>query len=228
MQRAWRSFFRSVWRRVRPDCGMTVAELTIAMGLFAIVVTAVVSVMNVAQSNLQKEISRAQSNDQLRLAAQAIDREVRSGEVLYDPSQENYSAGDVTPGMSMRIYTESNYTSRGGQPWCVQWRITSGKELQQRRWVTNWSNLNDSSQYVGWRTVATGVTNRSEGIAAFTRPSGVLNLINIRLRDNNDSTKGTTVEVKQSISGRNTQGNQSTSICGGATPTPSAGGVPAY
>ena len=207
---------------------MTLVELSIAMGLLAIVLMAVIGVMNSSQTNLQREISRSTTNDQLRLAAQSIDREMRSGEVLYDPATESYSAGDVAGGMSVRIYTDSNYETRGGQAWCTQWRITSSQELQTRRWVPDWSNLNDRSQYIPWRTVATGITNRVDGITAFTRPAGVLNLINIRLRGNNDSTKGATTEIDQSISGRNTSGNGSSTICGGVTPSPSTGGVPTY
>jgi hypothetical protein len=209
---------------------MTVIELSVVLALLGLVIASILAVLNSAQSNFQREVSRATSNDQLRLAAESIDREVRSGDVLYDPATENYASGDVAPGMSLRIYTESNSPSRNGA-WCIQWRITTTGKLQERRWISDWSSTSDNSQYISWRTVATGLTNRTENIAAFSRPSGVLNLINIRLRDNNDSTKGVTVEVDQSVSGRNTQFYSASSYCGPATPDPAISGpsmVPPY
>src|SRR5438309_10254956 len=127
----------SLFLRAGSDDGMTVIELSTAMLLLGIVVAALLSVMYSAQTNLGREISRSSSNDQVRLAIESLDREVRSGEVLYDPASESYSSGDVTSGMSLRIFTQSNAPTRSG-PRCVQWRITSAGLLQERNWDPNW------------------------------------------------------------------------------------------
>jgi hypothetical protein len=208
---------------------MTVLELSIAGALLAMVLTAVLGVMYGAQGNLDRLISRSESNSQIRLAAESIDREVRSGTVLYDPSSEIYAAGDIASGMSMRVYTASNSPTRGGS-WCVQWRITAAGQLQSRRWTPQWTNASDPSQVSRWRTIATGLTNRTDGITAFALPSAsTRNLVNIHFRVNNDATRGSTVEIQESVSGRNSAINANvTSPCGPQTPDPSLPGVPPY
>jgi hypothetical protein len=207
---------------------MTIIELSMVVALLGIVVASLLAVMNGAQTNLEREISRSTSNDQVRLAANSIDREVRSGNVLYDPANENYAAGDVVPGMSMRVYTQSNAPTRGGW-WCVQWRITSAGELQSRNWSPQWQS-NPSALVSGWRIVATDVMNRTDNVTAFTRPSpGAVNIVSVILRSNGDPAgrKGSTVEVRQSVTGRNQiffpPNNHEE--CGPQVPDPSLTGV---
>jgi Tfp pilus assembly protein PilW len=216
-------------RSLSAEEGATVIELTTVLSILGIVLAALLSVVYVAQTNLGRQASRSDSNDQVRLAEQSIDREVRSGNVLYDPAAEQYPAGCsgaacvIAPGMSMRVWTASNNPTRGGMDWCGQWRITTNGELQQRRWIPFWTNANDTSQVKPWRTVATGIMNRTNGIAAFYFASGSTgNLLNIKLRANNDASgaKGSTVEVQQSVSGRNTQFYPTGTHCGPATPDP--------
>jgi hypothetical protein len=223
------------------DGGFTLVELTVVAGLLVTVLAMLLTVLEGAQTNLGRDISRTTSNDQLRQAVEAIDREVRSGDVLYNPANETYNTGcstaefptcgDIAGGMSMRIYTESNSPTRGSAN-CVQWRITSGGELQQRRWPINWQD-NPSALVVGWHIVATNITNRSDGIAAFVQPtaggSPVTNLLNIDLRVNQDPTqkKGSTVEVKATLSGRNTLQFPSGQQCGPVPPDPTVTTAPA-
>jgi prepilin-type N-terminal cleavage/methylation domain-containing protein len=217
--------FLSSRRRLASDDGFTLIEMSIVGALLSVVIGATLLVMNGAQTNLGREISRTDSNDQVRLAMQSVDRDVRSGDVLYNPADEVYAAGDVAAGMAMRIYTESNQPTRGKR--CVQWRITSQGELQQRNWVPT----NPAGTVTGWRVTATGIKNRTDGIAAFARPNpGTLNIVNIVLRSNNDATKGKTVQVSASVSGRNTTFFSANSPCGPASPAPVSGpdGIPAY
>jgi prepilin-type N-terminal cleavage/methylation domain-containing protein len=220
-----RPFPFSLGRRLRRDDGFTLIEMSIVGALLSVVVGATVLVMNGAQTNLGREISRADSNDQVRLAMQSVDRDVRSGDVLYNPADEVYAAGEIAPGMSMRIYTESNQPTRGKR--CVQWRITSDGELQQR----NWAPTDPAGTNTGWRITATGITNRAEAVAAFARPNpGTLNIVNIVLRANTDATKGKPVQVDASVSGRNTTFFSASEPCGPASPAPVSGpdGIPAY
>ncbi len=207
---------------LRRDEGMSLIELTMAIGLLALVIVAVLTTLNVTQTNIDKQMSRSDSNDQLRQAFQSIDREVRSGNVLYDPTQEVFAGGDVAAGMSLRIYTQANAPTRGSQAWCVQWRITSSRELQSRRWLPGWTDATNTSQVTGWRTVATGLTNRTDNVAAFSRIGSAGNLLSVRLRANNDPSakKGSAIEVQQAVSGRNTQFYPAATSCGAAVPDP--------
>ena len=207
--------------RLGSDEGYTLIEISLVVALLGVVLTMILAFFTQAQGDLQTEISRTSSNDQVRLAGQTIDREIRSGDVFYDPAAEVYTAGDVASGMSLRVYSEANAPTRPG-PRCVQWRITSAGELQRRSWTTDWQS-NPSTKVSSWRTVATGLRNRTDGIPAFTRTQA--NLVNIALRSNDDpsSKKGSTVQVTQAVSGRNTvffSTSTPGSPCGPATPDP--------
>ena len=193
------------------------------MSLLLVILGGTLTVLENAQTNFTREASRSSSNDNVRLAVESLDREVRSGNVLYDPTTENYSAGDVAPGYSVRVYTQSDFPTRG-EARCIQWRVTSDGKLQTRNWSKNWQN-SPSTLVTGWRTVASGITNRKDGVPAFSLPSGVTNLLNVDIRADDDSTLGATVEVKEAVSGRNAvfyPGNQD---CGPVTPDPSLSGV---
>lgn len=210
---------------------MTVVELMITLVLVGIGAAAVLTAMEASQSNLERHITRSSSSDEVRLAIQSLDREVRSGNVVYDPSLESYAPGEITAGHSVRVYTQSN-----GDFKCVQWRITSStNELQRRAWATNWQS-NPSTLVQPWRTVAENV-HQPFGVAAFDRPQS--NILNIDIWTGADPTekKGKPVEVKASISGRNTifysTDASLSQLCGPPVPDPGqtgAGGsrVPPY
>jgi type II secretory pathway pseudopilin PulG len=210
---------------------MTLIEITIVVGLLGVVIASLLSVLYSAQASLDRQISRSSSNDQIRLAVEEIDREVRSGNVLYDPATEVYASGDVAAGMSMRVYTESNAPTRGGWK-CVQWRITSAGQLQQRSWDPSWQT-SPSTLVSGWRIVATNLTNRTDNVAAFSRSSPTaVNIVNINLRANDDATgsKGSTVNVQDSVTGRNQLffPPSTHAECGPTTPDPTLPGVGAF
>ena len=207
---------------------MTLIEMMTVLAMLGLVIGFILSFLDASQKNFDRDASRSQTNDEIRLAVQSLDREVRSGNVLYDPSQESYAPGDVVGGMAVRIYTQSNDTFK-----CVQWRITSSQQLQRRDWSPDWQ-ADPGSLVHGWNTIATGVRNRADNLgAAFSRPS--TNLMVVNFWSNNDPTakKGQAVDVKASISGRNTIFYTSNQLCGPAVPDPSLTGsgdsrVPAY
>jgi hypothetical protein len=210
------------------DEGTSLIELSMVVGILGVVVAFLLAILNTSQTQLERNISRSSSNDEVRLAMYSIDREVRSGNVLYDPAQEAYAAGDVVSGMSLRIYTQSNATFK-----CVQWRVTSDEELQRRSWSTNWQS--DPANLVnGWNTVATGIRNRADANGpAFSLPSTNLLAVDFWSNNDPDAKKGKAVNVKASVSGRNTIIYSNNQQCGPAVPDPavtsSAGTrVPAY
>jgi type II secretory pathway component PulJ len=203
--------------RRRTDAGTTLIEMVVVMGLLSVILGIVLSVL-VSMQNAENRVNgRSQTNDQVKLAVQDIDRQVRSGNVPYNPATEGTNAGSGIPtGFSMRVYTQANGTQK-----CVQWRVTGGK-LQSRGWTTSWRIDNQVS---GWRTVADHIVNSSSTppFVLDTSPNfgGTTNprLINIDVIANVNSNAGSNVEGKASITGRNFQYGGDPAVCSDI-PTP--------
>lgn len=131
--------------RVRSrDDGMSLIEVLVSMVVFSMAIgiafTAVIIVMQ-KSGDAQKS---AAAIAELRLALAQIDRQVRSGNVLYSPENEVGSGCEsragTNAGTCMRIYTQSN-----GDHKCVQWQMfadTSAGEdiyiLRTRSWALDW------------------------------------------------------------------------------------------
>lgn len=211
------------------DEGWSLIEISVVVGLMGIVAATLVSFLGSSQASLERQTARTVSNDQVRLAVQSLDREVRSGNVVYNPTSEVFAPEDIAPSMSLRVYTQTN-----NDPRCVQWRITSAGNLEKRSWPAYFdpANPTHASKVSGWRVVASNITNRLENIQAFSRPDS--NIVAIRLRASSNASKGSTVEVRQSVSGRNTlrfPTGTASEVCGPPVPDPNlpgAGRVPAY
>lgn len=146
--------------------GVTLVELIFTLMIFSIVGAVFTSVLYAVQTNVARQQVRTVANDQARLAIEQMDREIRSGSVLYDPSVE--PAGDCgghacAPNFSLRVYTQANATTRTPPNQCVQWVVDDGN-LYRRAWAAGSPTSLD-----GWRTVAEHVVNRdpSVGVPAF-------------------------------------------------------------
>src|SRR4029450_6277124 len=84
-------------RRVRhTEEGMTLVELVVAMSILGLVLLVFPSVPASVQRGVVRQDSLSQTLDSARLAIQQLDRELRSGNVLYGPALENAPGG--TPG----------------------------------------------------------------------------------------------------------------------------------
>ena len=185
---------------MRDQRGLTLVELTMTIFLLGIVMSICVQVFITIGRSVQTTDQTSQNTDQARLAVQQIDRQIRSGNVLYDP------AAETPAGLALRVYTQSNGDQR-----CVQWRITNGT-LQTRSWSESWTVDGDVS---GWRNVAQGLVNTTSA-PAFALDSGSGfgdRLINIRVLVNADLVHQKTVEFKASVTGRNTEYGYSKTIC---------------
>src|SRR5438552_2274346 len=99
-------------RPARGEAGFTLVETIVAMSILGLVMVVLLGALVRSQTSLQEQSARSQTNDQLRQAIEALDREVRSGDVVYDPAVESYAAGDVAPGMSARIFSQTNAPTR--------------------------------------------------------------------------------------------------------------------
>src|SRR6266571_2716429 len=139
------------------EAGMTLLELVIVMGLLSLVMGIFLPTMSAVQRGFERQTDRSQSNDQARLGVEELDREIRSGNVLYNPATcPNYPltcndpGNGIYPGMSLLIYSQTNAPSRNPGFQCVQWRIVGGR-LQRRSWSITWRTDNNVS---AWRIVA--------------------------------------------------------------------------
>lgn len=181
--------------RRRSEDGFTLVETLVAISVFAIAIVIALSSLSSVQTSVTRADNRSQTNDQARLAVEQIDRQIRSGNLLYDPEDS---------GFSLRVYTQANGTQR-----CVQWRILNGR-LETRSWPETYPL---SGTVSAWRTVADGIVNKPSE-PAFNLPSAFdRRLIEIDLRVNRNPKSGSTVRVTSSVAGRNTQYQYSANVC---------------
>ena len=173
--------------------------------------------------------NRGQSVDQAHLAIEQIETQLRSSDVLYDPSAENpggvSNAGtnadstQVPVGYSLRIYTQTNGTFT-----CAQWRVLDTGSLQTRTWSPTWQT---DGIKTGWRTVATSLVNGSSALDPSNTKPFVLDttssyssrLLDIDLLANADPGRSTNVEIKASVDGRDIEYGVMTNECN-IIPTP--------
>jgi prepilin-type N-terminal cleavage/methylation domain-containing protein len=219
-------FLSATTRRASAEQGVTLVELIVAMAVMAIVMSVFGTVLASVQRTAMKEDSLGQSNDQVRLAVEEIDREMRSGNVLYDPSLENAansvpghiaSCSGCQPYYTMRIYTQSNAnTQTGGDAagyTCVMWQVDSTQRLRSRTWPPD-----QPDQATAWRIVATGVVNRVTGVNAFALDSDPLKgsrTLNVSLQANTDISHypNGTVSIQAAFTGRNTSYGYPVTVC---------------
>jgi type II secretory pathway pseudopilin PulG len=209
---------RRALRRVRSEGGITLVEMLISLSLLALVMAIFLPTLFSVQSGFEREADRSSSNDQARLAVEELDREIRSGNVLYDPALEVLDqTNDIYPGMSLRIYTQTNAVTRNPGNRCVQWRV-SGGELQRRDWATTWKTDGN----VGlWHPVADHIVNQPSPPTPPVVPvfqidpdlnkGGRTIIVNIIVNENPSS--GSDVRITASVTGRNTEYGYPTTVC---------------
>ena len=195
----------SGWRRVNEEGGLTMVELVITLTMLLLVVGTLLGVVESVNRGVIRQQDRSISNDQVRLAVEQLDREIRSGNVLYDPALE------TPPGLNLRIYTQANANTRNPSFQCVQWLIRD-HQLLRRAWPPG------SPQSVGdWRTIAEDVVNTqsSPAFALDADPNKGGRTVDITLLVNstpNDPTNRT-VRIETSITGRNTSFGFPVDVC---------------
>ena len=191
--------------------GVSLPEMVVTMALLGVVLAMFFSVLTSMQTAAAREEGRVRRNDEAKLALAQLDREIRSGNVLYDPSTESNVAGDIVPSMSLRVYTQADAPSRGYQ--CAQWRVTNS--TLQARW---WSKDDPAGTVTEWWTVARDVVNRtvSPAVPAFeldgTSAYGD-RIMKIRIVIDNADDHANPMEVAMSITGRNTQYGFPNDVC---------------
>lgn len=176
------------------DAGLTLIELLVSMAIFSGLLAAVYGVLITVQRQSVDVQARETSVGNARIALAQMDRQIRSGNVFFDPN--DMSDVDYLP-KSLRVYTQSNGDER-----CVQWQLTDAGVLRTRSWSTTWQTDNNVS---AWSNVARGLTNAT---SPFQLQSGTpygSRLLDITLQVKDPKAGGQPIEVKTSLSGRNTQ-----------------------
>lgn len=190
----------------RDDSGVTLIELLVSMIVFSIVMGAAYGVLLQIQMQTKDTVGRADAVAQAKLAVAQMDRQVRSGNVLYDP------AGEAALGfpMSMRIYTQANAEEK-----CVQWQILNGV-LRMRSWSPTWPSDGAVST---WITAARDIGNQASvpadtpfSLSGTATPYSA-RVVNILLRVKNPNSNGHRYDVQTSLAGRNTVYGYDTSTC---------------
>ena len=183
---------------------MTLVELMISVALMSVVATIFTTVLWSVQQGVATQQLRSQANDQSRAAIQQLDREIRSGNMLYDPAFEAAGACagyNCAPGYSLRVYTQANATTRIPPNQCVHYVLDEGK-LLRRAWAPGSGTTID-----GWRVIAEDIVNRDLSVPAFAMdPTPGGKVVGITLMVNpalGQADAPTTTRVETSIAIRN-------------------------
>jgi type II secretory pathway pseudopilin PulG len=197
-------------------------ELMITMTMMVVVAVIFLTVFESLNRGVASQTERSQANDQARQAIEHLDREIRSGNVVYDPADEALAF------FSFRIYSQANATTRlGSSPYadsggatCVQWMINDDRELIRRVWLPN-----DPTVASDWRVFATDIVNRVSGIdqPAFSVPDpdapGTVE-VTLMVDADTEEVVSRPVRIETSLTGRNTTLGLPTTAC---DPPPEAG-----
>ena len=203
--------------RLGDQRGMTLAELMVATFIFGIVMLVFTTTLASVQRAVVRQDNLSRTNDDARLAMEQLDREIRSGNVLYDPADASLLGYD--PYYYVRVYTQSNAPSRaldgeGSNGFsCVLWQLDDQGQLLTRRWPPTRPDL-----ATAWRVVAEGIVNRDLGVPAFVLdadPAKGGRTLAVTLRVNDDLARHPTqtMEISESLTGRNTSHGYPASVC---------------
>lgn len=208
---------RLIARLRRDERGLTLSEVMVSMMILGLASGVFLSTLASVQKTVAETDIRTRTNTQARLALQALDREVRSGNILYDPELSS------DPYFRFKVYTQANAPSREPFPvtgyTCRLWRITSTGELQTRWWWPYPADPDDTAS--AWRVVATGIVNKQVGapVHAFeidadpNKGGRTVNVVFLVNEDLNGDLSSGTVKIQTSLTGRNTSYGFPTSVC---------------
>jgi prepilin-type N-terminal cleavage/methylation domain-containing protein len=196
---------------VGPDEGFTLVELLVAMVVMTLVLALSFTVITKIISGTKSSQARSNAIDEARIGVEQMERQIRSGNVLYAPSYDS----------SNKLWLLQVYTQVNGNQRCVQWKVdTVGQTLQFRSWSPTWQQDGDVT---AWRIVARDIVNNpaSSPDTPFNRSTsgGVYGtrLLDVHLLVRASGTPGSTA-LDSSITGRNTSFGYDQAVCTSAIP----------
>jgi hypothetical protein len=206
------------------DLGATVVELAVAMIVLTLVAGLSVQVTISMARNLSATSSFADSVARIRLALGSMERQVRSGDVLFSPVTESSlnaacQAYGTSSGSCMRVFTQVDGVRR-----CVQWQIaadpaaTATAVLKTRSFSPSWRVDGDVDP---WRTVVRGLQLPSAAAPPFTVQGGSTpyssRLLQVALTAVDPNRPGRTTTLTTGLAGRNATYGYDSTLC---TPGP--------
>jgi Tfp pilus assembly protein PilW len=193
---------------------MTLTELMITVALLLVVTGAFLTFVNSMNRAVVEETDRSRANDQARLAIEQLDREVRSGNYIYDPQLEP----NPYRFLQLRVYTQANAPTRTPGVQCVQWRIQN-RELLRRSWPSG-----NTSAVTAWRVVAENIVNADPPVKPAFQIDNDANTggrtLDVTFYVDVDADDAVTrpVRIETSLTARNTPSGYTSSVC---NPAPS-------
>lgn len=143
-------------RSLRGEGGFTLVEMMVAMTIMSIVLLVFTTTFSSIQRAVSDQQVRSDNNDQIRLALENLDRLVRSGNVLIDPSVADTDCKTTgSQYQCLLAYSQANGTTSVPAR-CIQWRL-QGEELQTRTWLP--APASKALTITNWREVASGILN---------------------------------------------------------------------
>lgn len=224
-------------RRRVADSGLTLTELLVGMMIFGLLMVIVMSVMIMITNMSKDTLARSRAIDEARLGLAQIDRQVRSGNVILDPAEEDPGDSDVPKFFSMRIFTQAD-----GLPRCAQWRVIDHDDdgfgnLEFRTWDPGYPDIDE---FTTWSPVAHNVVDMSEEPPASatdiepdqpeTWPPFWVNTtlgsaagvqfveVTLRLKDPQEDPDAKPTSISTTVTGRNTVFNYPESYCSDVPP----------
>lgn len=188
------------------DRGLTVVELLIAASLLLVALSMFSGSLFTSQRAQATNAAYSRANDQVQIALQSIDRQIRSGYVVGIGTLTNADA-------VVTIYSEAS-----GTPRCFAWAVAdadaTGKSQVASLFTATWDAFTGTQPAFtiggggGWVRMATDLWNWrvSPQIAPFTVQSasaGVLKTLDVAFRLNATDRSAATVEVASSFTSRN-------------------------
>ena len=153
---------RSPLARFDDESGFTLVEMMVALAIMGVVMAIFLGTLAWVQTGLVRETARSNTMDQARLALEAIDRQVRSGSVLFagsscakpssvtDPSTS--ATYTVPANYGLTIYTRGAYSTSAAFGW-VQYAVANNA-LWTREYTSSGGNV-----WSSWRSIASGIIN---------------------------------------------------------------------
>lgn len=210
----------AVRRRAQEDAGVSLPEVLVTMAIFSAVMAIVFQALIAVQSQTSKVEGSAAAVSQVRAGLAQIDKQIRSGNVLYSPADEPAAVASCTSagtaGTCMRVYTQANGTQR-----CVQWQVIADPArpgtsmLRSRGWAAGPVNVSS------WATVARGLST-SPSVMPFTLQGGATayksRLLDVHLEAVDPRRPGKPIVISSSLAGRNTNYGYDTGLCSPVPP----------
>jgi prepilin-type N-terminal cleavage/methylation domain-containing protein len=212
--------------RAEADDGFSLIELLIVMTIFSLVLGIVFSAIITIQRYTSDVASTADAASEVRIALAEIDRQVRSGNVLYSPAGEqaqlaSCASNSMDAGSCMRVYTQANGSDR-----CVQWQVLADPSrpgtslLRSRGWPSTWKT---GESYSDWRTQARNLVPTTSAAWPFTL-KGAANatssrFLAVQFLAIDKRRAGGSVAIASSLAGRNTSYGYDNGLCNPAPPS---------